>query len=87
MFPRIAAAQEQNLLRCCGRWKRVSTLIFVRMVGSTSRASLSQLPTPARIYRPGDPEDLAACIMSLVEQPRQAEAIARVAWEQFQYDS
>ena len=36
----------------------------------------------ARIYRSGDPEDLAACIMSLVEQPRQAEAIALVAWEQ-----
>ena len=44
----------------------------------------------ARIYRPGDPEDLAACIMSLVEQPQQAEAIARTAWEQstsYTYDA
>jgi len=36
----------------------------------------------ARIYRPGDPEDLAACIMSLIEHPQQAEAMARRAWEQ-----
>jgi len=44
----------------------------------------------ARIYRPGDPEDLAACIMSLVEHPQQAEAIARTAWEQsadYTYDA
>lgn len=36
----------------------------------------------ARLYWPGDTEDLAACILSLVEQPRQARAIARMAWEQ-----
>ena len=44
----------------------------------------------ARIYQPGNPEDLAACIMSLVEQPRQAEVIARRAWEQaaeYTYDA
>ena len=44
----------------------------------------------ARIYRPGDPEDLAACIMSLVQQPQQAEGIVRMAWEQsanYTYDA
>ena len=35
----------------------------------------------ARLYVPDDPEDLAECIMSLVEHPRQAASIARKAWE------
>jgi glycosyltransferase involved in cell wall biosynthesis len=36
----------------------------------------------ARIYKPGDPQDLASEIMTLVNQPLQAEAIAKAAWEQ-----
>ena len=36
----------------------------------------------ARLYRYNDVEHLAACIKSLAEQPRQAEALARAAWEQ-----
>jgi glycosyltransferase involved in cell wall biosynthesis len=36
----------------------------------------------ARIYQPGNPEDLAASIMSLIEQPQQAESIACTVWEQ-----
>lgn len=35
----------------------------------------------ARLYRPGDPTDLAAKIMSLAEQPQRAQAIAHKAWE------
>ena len=44
----------------------------------------------ARLYRHEDPMDLAACIQSLVDQPRQAQAIARAAWEQsadYNYDA
>lgn len=43
----------------------------------------------ARLYQYNDVEHLAACIRSLAEQPRQAEAIARAAWEQaasYSYD-
>ena len=44
----------------------------------------------ARLYRYDDVEHLAACVKSLVEQPRQAEALARAAWEQsadYSYDA
>ena len=44
----------------------------------------------ACLYRYDDVEHLAACIKSLAEQPRQAAAIARVAWEQaagYSYDA
>lgn len=44
----------------------------------------------ARLYRHGDVEHLAACIESLVDQPMQAETIARAAWEQsaeYTYDA
>ena len=50
--------------------------------GVPCHLELLQDGSNARIYRPGDTEDLAACILSLVEQPRQAQAIARMAWEQ-----
>lgn len=50
--------------------------------GVSCHLELLQDGSSARIYRPGDPEDLAACVKSLVEQPRQAEAIARTAWKQ-----
>lgn len=46
-----------------------------------SHMELLQDRMNARLYESDDPEDLAECIMSLVEQPRQAEAIARKAWE------
>lgn len=36
----------------------------------------------ARIYKPGDPKDLAKCIMELVEQPQQAQLMAKTVWEQ-----
>lgn len=35
----------------------------------------------ACLYRPGDPEDLAACITTLLRQPQRATTIARGAWE------
>jgi glycosyltransferase involved in cell wall biosynthesis len=44
----------------------------------------------ARLYRPDDPEHLAACIMAVVNQPEQADAIAQTAWEQsarYTYDA
>lgn len=44
----------------------------------------------ACLYRHGDAQHLAACIMSLVEHPQQAEVIARTAWEQsaeYTYDA
>jgi len=58
--------------------------------GVPSNKELLQDGRNARLYRPGDPEDLAACIMSLADQPGQAEAIARKAWEQsasYTYDA
>jgi glycosyltransferase involved in cell wall biosynthesis len=36
----------------------------------------------ARLYRHGDVENLASCILSLVSFPEQAQSIARNAWEQ-----
>lgn len=36
----------------------------------------------SRMYRAGDPEDLAACVMSIVEQPRLADQISNAAWKQ-----
>lgn len=44
----------------------------------------------AMIYKPGDPQDLAMCIMDLVKHPHQAKRIARNAWEQsvdYTYDA
>ncbi len=43
----------------------------------------------ARLYQHDDEKHLAVCIQSLVEQPRQAEMIAKAAWEQaeeYSYD-
>ena len=58
--------------------------------GVPCHLELLQDGSNARIYRHGDPENLATCIMSLIEQPRQAKAIARRAWQQstsYTYDA
>jgi glycosyltransferase involved in cell wall biosynthesis len=58
--------------------------------GVPAHLELLQDGINARLYRPGDAEHLAACIMAIVHQPEQAEAIARTAWEQsarYTYDA
>ena len=58
--------------------------------GVPSNKELLQDGRNSRLYLPGDPEDLATCIMSLVERPWQAEAISRRAWEEstsYTYDA
>jgi glycosyltransferase involved in cell wall biosynthesis len=58
--------------------------------GVPAHLELLQDGINARLYRPGDAEHLAACIMAVVNQPEQAEAIARTAWEQsamYTYDA
>jgi len=44
----------------------------------------------ARIYKPGDPQDLARCVKELIENPQQAQRLAQKAWEQsanYTYDA
>jgi glycosyltransferase involved in cell wall biosynthesis len=50
--------------------------------GVPSHLELLKDNVNALIYKPGDPQDLARCIKELVEHPRQAEVLARNAWEQ-----
>lgn len=47
-----------------------------------SHMELLQDGKNALLYQQGDPKDLARCIMTLAEQPRAEEAIARAAWQQ-----
>ena len=58
--------------------------------GVSCHLELLQDGANACIYQPGDPQDLAACIVSLVEKPATAQRIAHTAWEQvarYTYDA
>ena len=50
--------------------------------GGSSHLEMLKDKVNARIYKPGDPQDLARCVMELIEHPHQTQAIANYAWEQ-----
>jgi len=58
--------------------------------GVPSHLELLREKKNALIYKPGDPQDLARCVMELVKVPQLAQKIANNAWEQsvdYTYDA